>query len=476
MSITNRETLCATVVREIARHPQGVGIDDLRLSLGPVLTHRTLQRRLAELVAERKLIAIGRARALRYCLATDAVPAHETSFETRFNTAYALRATEATYAINTIPVSATGQEVLDYVRRPIQGRKPVGYDGALLDAYQPNQTFYLRQEQRDHLRAIGRCADDRRPAGTYTRELLARLLIDLSWASSKLEGNTYSRLDTQNLIEHGQMATGKDRHETQMILNHKAAIEFLSEQTEDTGFNPHTLFNLHAILSEGLLTDPDESGRLRRRIVDISGAVYYPLGIPQLIEANFRLLLSKANAIEDPFEQSLFVMVHLPYLQPFVDVNKRVSRLAANIPLIRHNLCPLSFIDVPERAYVEGTLGVYELQKVDLLRDVFVWSYERSALRYNAVRAVVADPDPVRLRHRETLIAIVSEIVRALQSPDDTAVRLIAAGLVPAAALEQVTAMALSDLHKLHEGNIARYRLRRSEYFAWQARHNATPG
>jgi hypothetical protein len=125
---------------------------------------------------------------------------------------------------------------------------------------------------------------------------------------------------------------------------------------------------------------------------------------------------------------------------------------------------------------VEGTLGVYELQKVDLLRDVFVWSYERSALRYNAVRAVVADPDPVRLRHRETLIAIVSEIVRALQSPDDTAVRLIAAGLVPAAALEQVTAMALSDLHKLHEGNIARYRLRRSEYFAWQARHTATPG
>jgi Fic family protein len=42
-------------------------------------------------------------------------------------------------------------------------------------------------------------------------------------------------------------------------------------------------------------------------------------------------------------------MVHLPYLQPFEGVNKRTSRLAANIPLIRHNLCPLSFIDVPQR-------------------------------------------------------------------------------------------------------------------------------
>jgi hypothetical protein len=44
----------------------------------------------------------------------------------------------------------------------------------------------------------------------------------------------------------------------------------------------------------------------------------------------------------------------------------------------RNNLCPLSFIDVPKRAYVEGTLGVYELNRIELLRDVFVWGYERS--------------------------------------------------------------------------------------------------
>ena len=89
-------------------------------------------------------------------------------------------------------------------------------------------------------------------------------------------------------------------------------------------------------------------------------------------------------------------MVHIPYLQPFIDVNKRVSRPGANIPLIRHNLCPLSFIDVPERAYVEGTLGVYELTNIDLLRDVFVWAYERSCQRYIAIRATAAEPDPTR--------------------------------------------------------------------------------
>jgi Fic family protein len=105
-------------------------------------------------------------------------------------------------------------------------------------------------------------------------------------------------------------------------------------------------------------------------------------------------------------------MVHVPCLRPFADVNKRVSRLGANIPLIRRNLCPLSFVNVPEKAHIEGTFGVCELERVDFLRDVFVSAYERSCQRHAAIRETVADPDPERLRHREALIAVVSEIAR----------------------------------------------------------------
>ena len=118
----------------------------------------------------------------------------------------------------------------------------------------------------------------------------------------------------------------------------------------------------------------------------IGGTPYHPLEIPQLIDEFFRKILETATAIEDPFEQAFFAMVQLPYLQPFEDVNKRVSRLAANLPLIRDNLCPLSFIDVPERDYVDGILGVYEPNRTELLRDVFCWAYERSCARYSAVR------------------------------------------------------------------------------------------
>jgi len=104
-------------------------------------------------------------------------------------------------------------------------------------------------------------------------------------------------------------------------------------------------------------------------------------------------------------------MVHLPYLQPFEDVNKRVSRLAANLPLICENLSPLSFVDVSERAYVDGILGVYELNRVELLRDVFIWAYERSCARYSAVRQSLGEPDPFRLHYRALVMEVVAEIV-----------------------------------------------------------------
>ena len=444
---------------EIARYEDGLGIDDLHAALTDVVSRRTLQRRLGDLVGQKHIVTEGKGPALRYRRPPRAIAVDITE---------QVQATDETSAEIYVPVSPPGQEVLDYIRQPIQKRKPVGYDRSFLETYRPNETPYLPPEIREHLHNIGRSPDGERPAGTYARDILGRLLIDLSWASSRLEGNTYTRLDTQNLIELGQAAEGKDRREAQMILNHKAAIELLVEQAEDIGFNTFTFFNLHALLSENLLADPTESGRLRHRIVEVSGTVFHPLGIPQQIDSYFRMILDKTDAIDDPFEQAFFIMVHIPYLQPFVDVNKRVSRLGANIPLIRHNLCPLSFIDVPERAYVEGTLGVYELKQVALLRDVFVWAYERSCQRYMAIRETVAEPDPIRLRHRETLIAVVAEIVRALQPPSEAAVRAVAATLVSREDQDHVIGLALDDLRNLHEGNVSRYRLRLSEYRAWQ--------
>ena len=369
-----------------------------------------------------------------------------------------------------LELSAAARKILDYVSRPTSGRKPIGYRHRFLDLYKPNRTAYLPESTKTHLHRIGRPIDGRRAAGTFARDILSRLLIDLSWSSSRLEGNTYTRLDTQRLIEFGQAAEGKDAKETQMILNHKAAIEMLVEGQDDIGINRFTLLNLHALLSEDLMADPEASGRLRRRPVEIGMSVYMPPAVPQVIDARLDLLVNKAAAISDPFEQAFFVMVHVPYLQPFEDVNKRVSRLAANVPLIQKNLCPLSFVDVPERAYVLGTLGVYEMTRVELLRDVFVWAYERSCQRYVVVRDSVVEPDLFRMKHRGALSEVIGDIVRSGVQPTEKEIARRAKRLVDAGSLNKLVALIRTEFGRLYEGNIARYRIRLREYRTWRER------
>jgi fido (protein-threonine AMPylation protein) len=378
----------------VTAHPQGLSREEIsreyEVRYGTRLEWRTLLRRLRELVAAGDIRAVGEARRRVYA------PISRGEAVALDRHAPAADGGEEVY----VPVTPPGAEVRSLIRRPMSQREPVGYHLEFLEAYEPGSTWYLPESLRLRLRSLGRTPDPERPAGTFARDVLDRLLIDLSWASSRLEGNTYSRLDTQNLIEFGQQAEGKDGQQAQMILNHKRAIEFLVEEAEVVGFNRRTLTTLHSALSENLLDDPADEGGLRRRPVRISGTPFVPIAIPQVIEDALDMLLAKASAIPDPLEQAFFAMVHIPYLQPFTDVNKRTSRLAANIPLIRANLCPLSFVDVPEVAYVEGTLAVYELNRIELLRDVFVWAYARSCAQYTVVRESMGQPDPLRLRYR----------------------------------------------------------------------------
>lgn len=432
---------------EVGTFPEGATIEQLA-GAHPSWSRRTLQRRLANLVDAGRVQIEGLGRGSRYVVNTDPSPSEEG-----------------------IPLSPLAARVRRHVRLPPAQRQPSSYRRSFLDAYRPNDTFYLEAESRRRLAELGRVAGDIKPAGTYARRILDRLLIDLAWNSSRLEGNTYSLLETDRLLQLGEVAEGRSALEAQMILNHKAAIEFLVDNAEEIGFNRYSVLNLHALLADNLLRDPLAAGRLRRIAVAISGSVYLPTAVPQLIEECFAEILNKAAAIEDPFEQAFFAMVHLPYLQPFEDVNKRVSRLAANIPLVRGNFCPISFVDVPESPYVDGLLAVYEQNRVELLREVFLWAYERSCARYSAVRQSLGEPDPFRMRFRVPIGETVAIVVRGKMDKKAAAGAIRAAAYRAVAPSDQARFVEVveTEVMSLHEGNFARYRIRPSEFEAWQA-------
>lgn len=448
------EKALAAIEDAVRRYPKGRSAPEILRTLATPTPLRTLQYRINHLIARNRLIKDGEGRWARYRL-----PGAVAAAAVRENTSEPV-----------IPLSEAGMSVRDYVRRAPEARKPVGYDRKFLDRYRPNVSFYLTEPERAHLAAVGRLQIAKQPAGTYARHILNRLLIDLAWNSSRLEGNTYSLLETRRLIEFGEEAQGRAHLEAQMILNHKDAIEFLVDAADDIGFNRYTILNLHALLANNLLADPAAAGRLRYIAVGIERSVFHPLEIPQLIEECFDRILSTAAVIVDPFEQALFVMAQLPYLQPFDDVNKRVSRLAANIPLIKGNLAPLSFADVPRQTYTDAMLGVYELKKVALLKDAFIWAYERSASRYAAVRQSLGEPDPFRLRYRERLRELIADLVRARVARKDAAARIAAWSRKEVAAGDRTrfAQLAEAELLSVHEGNFARFRIRPSEFAAWR--------
>lgn len=436
----------------LARFPEGAGIEDISLNC-PDTPRRTLQRWLEKLAMEGAIDVSGKARATIYKLAiAEAKPEN------------AVAADEAL-----IPLSLPGEFVRSRVTAPIQGRTLVGYNRTFLESYRPNIDSYLTREEMAKLAAIGDTQLEQ-PAGTYAKQILNRLLIDLSWNSSRLEGNTYSLLDTERLIEQGEADDTKTAKEAQMILNHKDAIEFIVEAAEEIGYNRYTITNLHAMLANNLLADPQAPGRLRSMAVGITGSAFTPLAIPQLVSELFELILAKASEIENPFEQSFFIMVHLPYLQPFDDVNKRVSRISANISFIKRNLSPLSFTDVPEDLYSQGMLGVYELNDISLLKDVFLWAYERSASRYGVIRQSLGEPDTFKLKYRTPIRELISGIIReGLNSKDaDKKIRLNARHL-PEADQEQFIQAMETELLAIHEGNFARYRVSPNEFAKWKA-------
>ena len=436
------------IVQVVGQFPNGAAVSEVRGVLDIELSRRTLQRRLARLVEGGRLETFGEGRAQRYRVTGSPVPDEASP-----------PATKEIGDDVVGPPSADAGDIQPWGEQPIQSRQTVVCSPDLLAAYQPNRTFYLDEATRCRLRELGQSPEGFQSAGTHAKEPYPRWIVDLTWNSSRLEGTTYSLLETWQFLHTGQPAEGKDAGATQMLLNHKAAIALLVSMDlvnapDGMAFTHSTVCKLQALLSENLF--PDSSTAWQSRVPD---------GI-------FHSLLHKANAIADPFEQALFVLVHVPRLQPFADVNTRVSRLAANMPFLRMNLVPLSFVDVPRNLYASGLLSVYELNRPDLLRDLFIWAYEHSCRRYSTARRLPGAPDLFRMQYREPIRKLVSNVVHARMNKGRAASRIkaFALGWVPVDDQQRFIEVVETELLNLHEGNVARYRVRPTAFRNWQQR------
>ncbi len=214
---------------------------------------------------------------------------------------------------------------------------------------------------------------------TIFRREIERFIIEFSWKSSKIEGNTYSLLETEVLIKQSKEAPGHSQYEAVMILNHKRAIEYILTHGDD--FKKITLLqiiNLHVILTKGL----GVTTGIRNNPVAISGSNYLPPSSKKEIQTVLSKFIKTVNSTPNPLEKALISLTLISYIQPFADGNKRMARVLTNAVLIAHGCYPVTFRKVEDTDYLKALLLFYEKTNLINFKRMFLEQYRFALQNY----------------------------------------------------------------------------------------------
>ena len=302
-------------------------------------------------------------------------------------------------------------------------RPPVQYDATRFQRYDPIRSPWLDEDARELMESAAGNGSVTLDPSTYTREIAERFMIEMSWASSALEGNTYSLLETEALIKYAETAGGKSELEVQMILNHKQAIGWVLDNIDNVEVTPETTMRLHAMLMRGLVRQ-DKLGAIRNEPASISTSSYIPAPDRADLRAGLGELCWKVSRADRAFEASFALLVGTAYLQPFIDGNKRTGRLLCNIPLLKAGLPPISFLGVGRAEYGIGMTTWYELEDPSYLNKAISEGYALSAPSYIVASATKRVPRSVEIRVRHRFDTAIGDYLRSVigegnQSPEE---------------------------------------------------------
>ena len=208
---------------------------------------------------------------------------------------------------------------------------------------------------------------------------IERLTIEFAWKSSKIEGSTYTLLDTERLIRDKEEAAGKNKDEAIMILNHKAALDFIFAAPDlFQNITIAKIEHIHKLLTGGL----EIGGGVRQRRVGITGTNYRPIDNRQQIMEALERLVKLINELKHPLEKALAAVLMISYIQPFEDGNKRTARTIGNALLLAFNYCPLSYRSADEVEYKKGMILFYEQNDFTYFKTIFIDQFKQGIKKY----------------------------------------------------------------------------------------------
>jgi len=314
------------------------------------VAYATLKRILSQLMADGLLVSRGKGRGTKYLVS----PSYE--------------------LICPVNIDQYFQQEID--EREIKGGFNLDLITGLLE-----QVSLLNKAETQHLMMLQKKYETNTvllTAAEYSKEL-ERLTIDLSWKSSQIEGNTYSLLETERLLKEKETAQGRSKDEATMLLNHKAALDFI---IANPGYSlPLTIAGIEDIHSL-LVNDLGIDRNIRKRKVGISGTNYVPLDNEYQIREALQAMCQLVNKKTNIFEKALLSLLLISYIQAFADGNKRTARIVSNAVLISHQYCPISFRTINSIDYKKAMLLFYEQNNAFVFKDIFIAQFEFAVETY----------------------------------------------------------------------------------------------
>lgn len=237
------------------------------------------------------------------------------------------------------------------------------------------------QEENNYLLALNRKYSENvlRLSPTLQKKEFERLMIELSWKSSQIEGNTYTLLETESLIKEQKEAAGHRKEEAVMILNHKKTLEYIENHKDNfKDITVTKIEDIHYLLTKDL----GISRNIRKTAVGIVGTKYHPLDNEFQIKEALEETCSMVNQEKNYFAKALLLSVMIAYIQPFEDGNKRTSRLTSNAILMAYDICLLSYRSVDEGEYKKAVILFYEQLNISYFKKLFIDQFEFAIKNY----------------------------------------------------------------------------------------------
>ena len=214
---------------------------------------------------------------------------------------------------------------------------------------------------------------------TLINKEFERIMIEFSWKSSAIEGNTYSLLGTEALIKNNVIGEGKTKEETQMILNHKDAFnEAIQTRERFIKLRSADVEYIHSVLTKKL----GITKNIRKAGVGITGTKYRPLDNEPQIKEALRNMVDLINKKESFFEKAFLISILIAYIQIFEDGNKRTSRMISNAILLAHHSIPLSYRIVDVEEYKKAVILFYEINNLAYFKQIFIDQFEDAVSNY----------------------------------------------------------------------------------------------